>query len=891
MKQRMPQQFAATVADSLKHYNNPLWLGQYSPLATPYFLGPLLQAESQAETALGRGHGLQQAIAQAADSLWPGEPPQSQRSLRKLVEKERAEELNGPRYLYLLLDLRYLRRYFLPSSAPNTVGAMYDMLNVSETRFFAHLQIARSKLAEALLRITRPSLRLEQPLAPPLIGRDQVRQQCADDLGAGRSLTISGLAGIGKTSLGAAVAQQWPSGAVFWHTFRPGLNDDLSGVVFALAHFLHRYGCSSLWLQLVAGEGVLGSMEQIAGFLRDDLACAAELPALLCFDEVDLLHTESTQPRHGVHKQVLELLESLRTVAPLLLIGQRPLIDTDTYTELEPLTLADTELFLQRAALPEPVNARQVFRQTEGNPRFMELYVALHKSAGPDEALDLGRSPSLKPLFHRLWKRLDKDEKRVLTTLSIFRSIAPIDAWQGQVGLEKLQHRNLLKGDARGGVALLSIFRDLVYGELPPEQRRQLHSEGALIRAQRGQYTEAAHHLWQAEQFETAVNLWYDNATIEIEQGKAGAAYGLFSGPRPSGLPEPAARRLKVIQDRLSLLHGDASAVLENIDSYSWHLDEQITAEALEQWGRAHHILGDVDQAISDFDQAISVLGELSTKIVFLHRRRVQAYIELADLDLAEQETRLAEVELFWFKGLIEFTQGHFLRARDHLNTARKIAEAAADAKRIAEVDQLLAMAAGNHGDYERAREHAEEAMAYFERTGDRLNLEHMRAELAGFYLNERRFAEAIEPLESALRFFENIKHDLRISHISSNLAEAYFETGQLERAEQFAARAIQSENPKVQPYAFYTLAQVRYAQDRVADAEHVFRSGIDLAARSRDNFILAYLYRAYGQIMCREQRAAEGRQNLTKARDLFSQLEMAPEVEETNRLLVGCAG
>lgn len=158
------------MTDALKHCNDPRWLSQYSPLATPYFLSQQLQQTPDSDTPLGRGRALQHVLFQAADSLWPGVLPQSQKSLLSLVDQERAEEAVGLRYQFLLLDLRYLRRFFNPSAAPNTVGAMYDMLNVSGTRFFAHLQEARNNLAAALLRRIHPSLRLELPL-PPLLNR------------------------------------------------------------------------------------------------------------------------------------------------------------------------------------------------------------------------------------------------------------------------------------------------------------------------------------------------------------------------------------------------------------------------------------------------------------------------------------------------------------------------------------------------------------------------------------------------------------------------------------------------------------------------------------------------------------------------------------------------
>lgn len=888
---RATEPFIETVTDALKHFNDPLRLGQYSPLATPYFLGFHLQKAMSPESALGRGKTLQTVIYQAVTSLWPGELPQSRQSLLKLVEQERTEIAGGPRFLFLLLDLRYFRRYFLPNTAPNTVGAMYDLLNVSETRFFAHLQTARRLLADALLRVTRPSLRLEQPLAPLLVGRDQLLEQCNDELRAGRSVTLSGVAGVGKTSVGAHLAQHWPADAVFWHTFRPGLNDDLASLAFGVAHFMHRHDCSSLWLQLAAGEGLLGNIERLAGFLREDLERARRLPALLCFDEVDLLHTSTAQPRHGAHKQVLELLESLRTLAPLLLIGQRGLINTDTHHEILPLTLDDTEEFLLRAGLHLRRGPEPAYRLTEGNPRLLEIYVALQKGATTGEELELRRAPSVRPLFNRLWKRLDADEKHVLMGLSVFRSFAPLDAWQGQAAVDRLQQRKLLKPDARGGIALLPLFRELVYDELSPTLRRQYHEEGALIRARRGQYTEAAYHLWQAERFDAAIDLWFDNQGVEIEQGKAGAAYALFGGAKPPRLSPSAAKRLKVIRDRLSLLHGSIDGVLEDIDSYSWHLDEKITADALDQWGQARLIRGDIDGALADFNSAITVLREMSTQVVQLHRKRGQMYIEQAALDLAERESRLAQFEVEQLRALVEMAQGNHLAALEYLRVARRIAETVSDTERVAKTDELVAMAAGNYGDYILARQHAQAAMAYFERTGNRLRLENLRAELAGFYLNERKFTDAIEPLESALRFFENIKHDLRVGYISSNLAEAYFESGQMELAERYSLNALHTENPRVQPYACYTLGQVRHRQKRMAESEIVFQTGIQTAELTGDAYIAAYLYRAYGHMLCRETRGEEGIAKLQRALDLFSQFKMQPEVERTNRLIATCTG
>ena len=101
--------------------------------------------------------------------------------------------------------------------------------------------------------------------------------------------------------------------------------------------------------------------------------------------------------------------------------------------------------------------------------------------------------------------------------------------------------------------------------------------------------------------------------------------------------------------------------------------------------------------------------------------------------------------------------------------------------------------------------------------------------------------------------------------------------------------RAIQSENPRIQPYACYTLAQVRYRQGRVNDAEHVFQTGLGAARQSGDEYIAAYLHRAYGQMLCHESKHTGALDQLQTGCDLFSKLQMTAELEKTEQLLAKC--
>ena len=86
--------------------------------------------------------------------------------------------------------------------------------------------------------------------------------------------------------------------------------------------------------------------------------------------------------------------------------------------------------------------------------------------------------------------------------------------------------------------------------------------------------------------------------------GNAGAAYAIFSDIARNQVKGKLAKQLKVIQNRLYLLFGELENVLAGMDSYSWHVDEQLSVTALEQWGEAHRLLGDLDIARTRYDEA-----------------------------------------------------------------------------------------------------------------------------------------------------------------------------------------------------------------------------------------------------------------------------------------------
>lgn len=884
----MKNRFQNTLDKALKNFDKSEWLGANSPLATPYFLGRYIDKVSSPESVLGRGEALQLAMRDAADSLWPNTLPQTRASLENIVNKERQEVGNGgPCYLYLLLDIRYLRSFFPSRSAPQSSGEIIDYLSISETRFFVHLKEARARFAKALLQLTQPSLRLEKPiLTAPLIGRKNTVESILHQLQENQSISVSGVGGIGKTMLGTAIAEAWSTDAVFWYTFHPGLNDDLYSLIFSLGHFLHQFGYSNLWLQLMAQGGKLGTLTQTVGFLKEDLAEAGESFFLFCVDELDLLQTVVSQPRHSEHRQLLELLELLRKNVPLLLMGQNAIIDTDAHYLLQPLTQNDyAEIVRHTNIQPAELNLKRLHKQTEGNPRFLELYLGLFQQTENVSSINLIQAAALQPTFSRLWKRLTKGEKNILSQLAVFRSNAPEEVWQDNEAYLFLKNRNLIKKDSWGGIAILPSFRTLIYEQLSVSNRQHFHQQAAVVRSERGQFTEASHHLVESGQVDTAITFWFENQDIEIESGKSGMAFALFNKISEDAISDTQRKKLKIIKNRLDLLYGETAKVLKDIDKYSWHSDDELTAVVLQQVGEANFRQSNEDQALLDFENAIETLSKVSAKIIYLTTRRGQMLLEQGKPYEAELEITLAQFEIIKLQGVLQMKQGDYLKAKGLFESALQLAESSSQDKKVAVASYLLAVCVGNLGDPDLAYELAQPAMDYYSRVGDKIQLESLRAQLAGTYLNAGRFADVIEPSKQCLTFFKKMKNDVIVGHLNSNLAEALFETDQIDEAEKYAYEAIQSENPTIQPYAIYTLGQVHAARQKFDLAESAFSRGISLAQQIGDKFIEAYLYRVCGKMLLESKDVEKAKARFTEAIKLFSELNLKHEIENTKRI------
>jgi hypothetical protein len=876
--------FRAHLEQALDHYADARWLGEHSPLAAPYVLGGALIGEPDADTSVGRGRALQKKLLAAAASL-------------NDAEKR-------------LLQLTYFR-----PKALRTQAGIATELAISPATYYRQRADAITRLEAAFARLMPSPARAAPPALPMhLIGREPIVQACARGLRNGQTLSLTGPGGLGKTTLGAALVEQrgrgageqgsattplhlrtFPPSPTFWFTFRPGLNDHLHSLVFALAHFLHQHGQSGLWLQLAANKG--RADDALALALATEGLAKLEPAPLLAFDETDLLlPNDFEREEHARIRSFLEaLVQSPRGPSsprfPAMFIGQQLVIETDLHFILEGFTPAEMAQALREAGIQLSRDEAARLREfTHGSPLLVRLFIALHHSGEPigESLRALGAAPSVGLLLQRIQRRLGLNEKRALMALSVFRTAAPADAF-GALGdaLERLTARGLVIGDGAGGAELQPALRAAVAQQLSAETRADAHRFAAEALAARGQYAEAAYHFVEAGDPALAIRTWAAHSQHEIARGDAAAALDTFKRISRDALDDEDRRALVLLRSELRERTGESEAALEDLDAIDWRADDPATPRARLLEGLFAATLGQREAALDRYRAGLRTASQqLEWQQAQLHTRLGNLMLRDRDFDAAWRESVLIQFEAEHLQGDIESERGQYAPAQARYEAALRHAEAANDVNAQGRAHMSLATLAARHEDSDVAAQHYAQAEQRFEAEGNRVRAMQCRANLAATRVQLQDYAAAVEPARQAYGFFERAARPYWAALCASNLAEAQLHLGQLDEAEHFAQVALRAEEEDIRPYALTTLGLVALQKRKTQDAKHLLQEAITMAEQIEDQWAVAAAKRALAEVMFARGEADAGRKALDEALAIYADLGLSREVERTRRVL-----
>lgn len=848
--------FAVEVEQALKHYTDPAWLGEESPLASPYFLGNRLPIT--AVDASGRGQFLQ-TLLKAATAQIQG----------RYTER------------YQII----LREYYFNN---RTVKDVCRLINLGHNSFHLSRNDAIEALANLLISQMNPALRLETPPKHSRIfERDAIIEQSLHAIQQGQTVSLIGGGGVGKSTLGSALAMQTDR-PCFWYTIRRGLNDQMEALLFALGYFLHNCGSSTLWLELVA-EGSRLKPERLLAIVRYALEQLTVIP-LLCIDEADQL----APAEEANHVPMVRLLESLRGLVPMLIMGQQPRIETDYFFTVSGISAEATACWLADAGYPQSLDTiHHLHTYTHGNPRLLELSLMLLDRGESSQALleALVDQPSVEFLLSRILQRLTETERALMMELAIFRRAAPAELWQqpeAKEALTTLTKLRLIYHDRTGGVSLLPVYRALLARRVPERKRRMLHKQVADRRAAYGDYTSAAYHLVAAGYDSEAIQLWYIHRQSQISQGQAQNALLIFQGISSDNLPTKIQETLTLIRSELLHLTGNDNKAIEDINSILWQTPV-LAIDANYLAGRLANDQSDFTKAEEAFSEALALSETtIAARVSNIHCVLGWRHLRERKISHALAEAERARYELAQFDGEIHREIANYAQAEALFLTALQIAEGLDDRAAAAKTANSLALLYLFQAQTELAKTYLQKAAENYEQQGKVVQLASLQINWALAHNLAGEYHQALAAAQLArlrLARFGPIPPRQQ-ALILQALAEANFGLENLNEAAMYAQQVVELEEYELLVDAYCLFGQIQARRLQWDEAIELVQLAIRMATTNQDGYYIGYGWRVLGQIYLEAERPTEAKEALNNALTHFAELNLPHEIAKIHQLL-----
>jgi len=372
------------------------------------------------------------------------------------------------------------------------------------------------------------------PALPPDYVPRAVLAELDRQLKLQRGLVLCGMAGMGKTTLAAALAHgRAPRQPVFWLTFTAGVTDTVEAVLRQLALFALSLGGEQVLPMLSqpeAGRQPLHLDQQLALINR----ALEGREALLCFDRANLVHADPA---------ILRVFTHLLATSPArLLLTSREELPLPGAAQVRLAGMPPAEAARLVAGLEDRLPsgvAAQLIEKTGGSPMLLRLALSQLRAGRDAAALvaHLESEPEVTAfLIASVLHSLTPGARRLVELLSIFRQPVNLqdDALVARIGhlrgekldlgrsILELQQRQLI--DQPAAALLHPLVRGHIYAALNADlpRRQALHRlAGEWLAGDPDQFLRAAYHFGRADDLKRAVDLLTDQGQALIERGES----------------------------------------------------------------------------------------------------------------------------------------------------------------------------------------------------------------------------------------------------------------------------------------------------------------------------------------------------------------------------------
>ena len=659
---------------------------------------------------------------------------------------------------------------------------------------------------------------------------------------------ITGLAGTGKTALGAELAvEQGRHGPVFWMTFRAGINIDVDAILQEIALFLQGLGQDGFWdfLQAEAEAGIRHPLNNKINYLVSALETDRYT---LCFDNCELV---------GDKDEITSLFQILRdkalhtgTVNLIVMGRQKPDFAADL--DVRPLggmTASDARSLLADSGLESlPRNVfKRVHAVTEGNPMLLRLFsawVVENERSGfarqyqVDEVASfidgMWREPNIEQyLLVRVSNVLDQGERHALEVVSAFRqpfddrdeAIIEIFAEAGVrrplTVLRGLTRKHILtRSTGTGKIDCHALIRSYFYDRLREQSalKHDLHRRiGEYYESSQAAWLEAAYHYREANEYAYAVYILDTHRDELIGAGGAQRLLDILAPIRQCHVELSDWAAIVAMTGQARAFLGDYDEALSNFEeSVTYFQDLALaeeqrrrTADLARQIGRLYGWRGEYEKAHARMDQGLQILGE-------------------PDSD----DDRATAALIHTHTGSLYYLQGRYDMAKTACRQALDILADLPEGEIHAETYKVLGVIHDVTGDWEQAVDYAQRGLAIWERLGNQHRMAELRDNLGTVYFFQGKFRRAQALYEENLAFWDHVGARDKAGYARLNLGSVHLYLGQWEQANKCYSQALvawrQTGNQKLIALAHNNLGFLEIARKNYEAARKHLEQSVD---------------------------------------------------------------
>ncbi len=776
-----------------------------------------------------------------------------------------------------------------------------------------------------ILKLTKPiarPLRLESiPGSGNFIGRKNELNEYQWRLDSQNIIVIGGTAGVGKTMLGTQIVAQQPQRRAFWHTFHRGLNDNLESVIWALGGFLAASGDDALQrfldlnIEKLKEEGY--RVSEAINLLTYSLEQGSYL---LCFD--DLQVADENEKINSLFEIFNDRLQNTK----VMVMSRRSPRFADAlgldYEPLAGLNREDAEALLDRDAIHLSAELfAKLYDQTLGNPKLLELFITWmeNRKWRSDEVSEfINRAFGERVgdyLVRNVYETLSAEEQRLLKAISIFR--APVDEEAiGEVLIEEgmenvdrlldaLVQKYAVQESDYGEKYLHSLLGEFCYDRLRTDAsfRTRLHKNAGRYYYSEETYLEAAHHYFEAREYQKSAETIIDNWEQLIYAGQSSAIMGQLGKLGPQLLDAETWASVCIAIGDACMIAGEYDAAIESYQAVlevKPHLPSaRKVADVKRKIGESYQRKGQYDQALKHYHEGIQLLSEnVSVEMARIYGNLSWTYFKQGEYEKAirsaQQGLNIVEgtgyeketADCYDALGMIYGQTGDLDKTIEHQKRALEARKRMGDRLGLARSSINLGIAYKYKGEYDKAIKYYADSLATSEQIGHIFRIAISHGELGFVQDVKSNHDEAIWHYTKALALFKRLGNKPFAAITHNNLGEVYRSKGEYDQAMEHLDVALKMytdfEDEEGLSDVYRILSEISLGQGKVDQAQEHCQKAIQLAVEIDSKYCESCAYRALGKIQAAMKNPDEARKHLNQSLDTFRELGDEGEIAYT---------